>query len=155
MKTIKILAVGQIKEPHWQKAASHYQKRLGHTAKLDLHTIKDAPAKLPAEARMEHESERLAALVKPTDVTICLDDTGRNLTSKEFASFLQSLYDYGATPCFMVGGAYGLSPSLKKQTRHIISLSPMTFTHEMAFVILLEQLYRTEMILLGTGYHHG
>ena len=154
MKTIKILAVGQIKEPHWQMAATHYQKRLGHTARLVLHSIKDAPAKLPAETRVEHESERLATLVKPTDVTICLDEEGRNLTSKEFAFFLESLYNYGATPCFIVGGAYGLSASLKKQARHTIALSPMTFTHEMALVVLLEQLYRTEMILLGTGYHH-
>ena len=154
MKTIKILSVGQLKEPHWQMAAAHYQKRLGHTARLDLHTIKDAPAKLPQEARMEHESTRLLALVKNLDVTICMDDTGSKLNSREFCHFLQSLYNYGATPCFLVGGAYGLSASLKKEARHTISLSPMTFTHEMAFVILLEQIYRAETLLLGTGYHH-
>lgn len=155
MKNIKIVTVGSLSEPHWKAAAQHYEKRLRHTASLDLISVKDAPARLLPQAKAEHESERLLRQVHTTDILICLDDKGKAYSSEAFASLLEQHYNYGETPCFVIGGAYGLSAGIKSRARHLFSLSKLTFPHEMALVILLEQLYRAETILLGTGYHHG
>ena len=154
MKHIRILAVGRIKTSHWQAAAEHYAKRLSHSLRLEEVIVKDADAKLPLPIRRETETERLLKQLRPSDTLICLDETGKTYTSKQFATFLQGLCDTGKTPCFMIGGAYGLTESAVQSARHTLALGPMTFPHEMARVILLEQLYRAENILAGTGYHH-
>ena len=155
MKNIKILSVGSMVEPHWKAAAQHYIKRIGHTAKLQMITVKDAPPKFLPQAKMEDESSRLMRHLASKDILICLDDKGKQHSSEQFASLLQQHYDYGETPCFVIGGAYGLSQEIKASARHLISLSKFTFPHELALVMLLEQVYRSETILLGTGYHHG
>ena len=155
MKNIKILSVGALTEPHWKNAAQHYIKRIGHTAKLHMITVKDAPAKLLPQAKMEDESNRLMRHVSTKDILLCLDDKGKLHTSEQFAALLQQHYNYGETPCFVIGGAYGLSQEIRSSARHLVSLSKLTFPHELALVMLLEQVYRAETILLGTGYHHG
>lgn len=154
MKFIKILSVGKIKNPHWQQAAIHYLKRISHSAKVEHITVKDARPKLPKDVGMQEEGAALLKLVKPSDILICMDETGENPSSEKMATMLQKLYDMGKTPCFCIGGAYGHSPAVKKRANYLISLSSMTFPHEMALVILLEQIYRSETIIMGTGYHH-
>jgi len=155
MKTVRILAVGTIREPHWQAAFAHYAKRLSHMIRLDCVAVKDAGGKLPPRAKSEEESARLLRALNPADCCIGLDEKGLSLTSAEFAAFMRKLYDHGQVPAFLIGGAYGLSDEARNRARHLVGLSPLTFTHEMAQVLLLEQLYRAESILSGTGYHHG
>ena len=154
MKTIRILAVGRLKTPFWQAAARHYRQRLAHSFRLEEILVKDAPAGPPPEERRETESRRLSELVRPGDVRICLDERGAARTSEAFAAFLQHLFQTGRTPCFLLGGAFGLADSLKKRTDHLLSLGPLTLPHELARVVLLEQIYRARTILDGTGYHH-
>lgn len=155
MKNIKVLSVGSLVEPHWKTAAQHYIKRIGHTAKLQMITVKDAPSKFLPSAKTADESSRLLRHVGNKDILMCLDDKGKLHTSEQFAALLQQYYDYGETPCFVIGGAYGLSEEITSSARHLVSLSKFTFPHELALVMLLEQIYRSETILLGTGYHHG
>ena len=154
MKTVRILAVGKLKEPHWLAAFEHYAKRLSRMIRLDCVAVKDAGAKLPPRRKTVEESARLLRALNPADVCICLDERGKSFTSTEFAVFMQKMYDLGQTPAFLVGGAYGLSEEARERARHLVALSPLTFTHEMAQVLLLEQIYRAENILQGTGYHH-
>ena len=154
MKRIRILAVGRLKTPHWRDAAAFYQKRLVRALHFDEQCVKDADPSLSVEGRKEMESVRLQKLLRTGDMPICLDETGEKLDSRAFAAFLNKIYESAQTPCFIVGGAYGLSPALLETTRHSLSLGAMTFPHEMARIILLEQIYRAENILAGTGYHH-
>lgn len=157
MKRTSIITVGKIKTAHWQAAAEHYRKRLGKYLALDESQVKDADSSLPLMSRMEQEGERLlkaAAKKKGASCLICLDENGASLTSASFALFLQKLHEAGRSPCFIIGGAYGLAPQVLDAAHERICLGAMTFTHEMALVLLLEQLYRAENIIGGTGYHH-
>lgn len=154
MKQARILSVGKLKTPHWQAAAEHYRKRLKGRLRLEEATVRDADPACTPEQRAVQEGERLLKLVKPQETLICLDQGGRQLASPDFAAFLQNLWDKGHKPCFVIGGAYGLSRQTLGAATHSISFGAMTFTHELAFVLLLEQLYRAESILSGSGYHH-
>ena len=154
MKRLRILAVGHLKAPHWRQAAAFYHTRLSHTLKFEELCVKDASPGLPPERKKEEEAARLQKLLRAGDHPICLDENGASMDSRAFASFLGEIYDRGQTPCFILGGAYGLSPALLRSVARSLSLGRMTFTHEMARVILLEQIYRAENILAGTGYHH-
>ena len=154
MRRIRILAVGHIKTPHWGEAAAHYKKRLSHFLRLEEVVVKDADAKLPLEARKEQETQRLLKLLRPSDLPVCLDEHGTCHDSRGFAELLRRFSDAGKLPCFVIGGAYGLSEAAFVPTAHRLALGPMTFPHELARVILLEQIYRAENILAGTGYHH-
>lgn len=140
--------------PHWKQAIEHYSKRISHTARIDLIEVKDAAPKLPKNTGTEQEGERILKHIKPSDVLICLDETGKSMSSEQLATHLGQLYDSGKTPCFCIGGAYGHSAEVRKRANLLLSMGAMTFPHELAKVILFEQIYRTETILAGTGYHH-
>lgn len=154
MKRLRILAVGRLKSPHWREAADFYRKRLSRNLQIEEQCVKDADPSLPLAGRKEVESARLQKLVRPGDIAIRLDEKGDSMSSRAFASLLGGIYERGQTPCFLIGGAYGLSPTLAESVSRSLSLGPLTFPHEMARVILLEQIYRAENILAGTGYHH-
>ncbi len=154
MRILRVLAVGRMKTSFWQEAADHYLKRLKHSFKLSIDIVKDAPASLSIEERKNLESKDLLSKVRPGETLICLDETGKSMSSPAFACFIEKLCDNNEKPCFVIGGAYGLSDEIRRQARHLISFGPMTFTHEMARALLMEQLYRAERILSGSGYHH-
>ncbi len=154
MKQIRLVAVGRLKTPHWRAAAEHYHTRLSHTVRVEEIIVKDADASLPVARRMEEETARLLAKAPSADTLICLDERGACLTSEQFAALLHGLFDTGKTPCFIIGGAYGLTDQARARAARCLALGPMTLPHELARVMLLEQLYRAESIMAGTGYHH-
>lgn len=142
---ITLLAVGKLKVPEWRRLAASYTERITRQAKLELIELRDAD-----RAR---ESERLLASLEKLapDACFLLAEEGRALTSRQLAGQFEATA--GGHLAFVIGGAYGMSPELKQKGR-LLSLSPMTFPHEMARVILLEQMYRALSILAGSGYHH-
>ena len=154
MKNIKIIAVGRIKTPHWQDAATHYVKRLSHFLRLEEVIVRDADPALPALERKIREGALILKQTRPGDTLICLDEGGKTLDSRSFADFLNRLTTSGKTPCFAIGGAYGHAPNVLSAAAHTLAFGPMTFPHELARVVLLEQLYRAECILVDSGYHH-
>ncbi len=154
MPQIRILAVGKIKTSFWQQAIEHYTKRIAYGYELSMNIVKDADSALPMAKRIETEAERIKKFLSPNDVIICLDEKGKSLTSRDFATFLQSVWERGKTPCFIIGGAFGLSADIKQEAAHLLCLGAMTLPHELARVVLCEQLYRAGTILSGTGYHH-
>ncbi len=154
MKDIVIIGVGKIKTPFWKEAAAHYCDRLNRTGRLELIQVHDADPALPLPVRRERESRALLKRIPPGREAIALDETGKSMSSEAFARLLQSLAETGRPPCFLVGGPYGLDQTARAEVDHLLSLSPMTFTHEAALVFLLEQIYRAGQILAGTGYHH-
>ena len=155
MKSLRILWVGDRKARVWEQAADHYRSLLGHYVDLRENAIKPAaPGPSPPE-RIAGEGKRLLAALTSREVAICLDPGGKTHSSESFAAFLGSLLeDANRTPCFVIGGAFGLAPEVLAQSGHRLALGPMTFPHDLARVVLLEQLYRAMTILKGFPYHH-
>ena len=155
MNKIRLLSVGVTKEPFFSKAEDAYKKKIQYFHKLEEITVKVAPPKLPTLERVHYESDLLSLKITAKDYVICLDEKGQSFTSKEFAKNLTKWIDSSSTaPCFIVGGAFGLSASLKEQAHLLVRLSDMTFPHELAKLVLLEQLYRAASINKGFPYHH-
>lgn len=155
MARIKFLWVGRLKGAPWREAADHYWARLGQHHTLEEICLKDGPGRLPPAQRVAEEGGRILAKLGPADLPIALDEHGKQLTSPQLAEFLSPLLeDANRTPCFIVGGAFGLAQPVLAACRHTLALSRMTFTHELARVVLLEQLYRATAILKGLPYHH-
>ncbi|CAK7011043.1 MAG: Ribosomal RNA large subunit methyltransferase H [Desulfovibrio sp.] len=155
MPQIHILAVGKLREPHWRDATAFYAGRLRRGYELVETIVKDGDASLAPAERNALEGERLLQALKGTLTPVCLDEKGKLLSSVEFAGFLRQCFDSAKTPCFLIGGAFGLSEKVKERATKLISLSPMTFPHELARVLLYEQLYRADAILHGRPYHHA
>ncbi len=153
MKKIKVISVGRLKTPFWRDAAEHYRDRLSRGLQFEELEVKDsALADIPA--RQAQEAERLLAAAQPADYLIALDERGKAMTSPELAAWLEKLEGQARTPCFVIGGAYGLAESLRSRADSLLSFGPMTLPHELARVVLLEQLFRASAIVRNTGYHH-
>lgn len=155
MPQIRIIAVGRLREAHWKEAAEAYAARLRRGYDLVETVIRDGDASLTPADRSESEGSRILQALKGTIVPVCLDERGTALPSVRFAAFLRETFDGGQTPCFIIGGAYGLSPAVRERAAKLLSFGPMTFPHELARVLLLEQLYRADCIMRNRPYHHG
>lgn len=153
-KAWRIICVGRLRVPFLCQAQAFYLERIGHFRPLELVECRDGDSALPRPERIRTEGQRQLAALERQDLAVALDEGGEEFSSAGFAAFLRRLDAAGRRPCFLVGGAYGLDGDLRKKTAHVISLSRLTFTHELARVILLEQLYRGECILRGFPYHH-
>ncbi len=135
-----------------------YVKRLGHYISFDL-TVIPAPksaSKLPLAKLKLAEAELVLHKLKDTDHLILLDEKGKEYSSIEFSKQLQKLQmSSNKRVVFLIGGGYGFAESLKARSNSLMSLSKMTFPHELVRVIFLEQLYRACTINKGEKYHHS
>ncbi len=137
---IRILAVGKVRKSWVQEGVSLYLKRLPGLVVTELR-----------DSTMAKEAEAIAAALRPDERLALLTEEGTTYTSVAFA---QQLRDSGSQRlAFVIGGAEGLDPALKARASWRLSLSPMTFPHELARLLLLEQLYRASSILQGGPYH--
>ncbi|MGB7062054.1 MAG: 23S rRNA (pseudouridine(1915)-N(3))-methyltransferase RlmH [Candidatus Zixiibacteriota bacterium] len=156
MVKIKIISVGKTKESWIKEGISHYQKLLKRYAELQLVEIKEEKItkSRAAEDILDAEAERILKHIDTTSLTIALEQKGEKLSSEGFAGLLGKKLSLGRGEfTFILGGALGLSPRVLSSCSFRLSLSEMTFTHEMSLVILLEQIYRAFSILKGTKYH--
>jgi 23S rRNA (pseudouridine1915-N3)-methyltransferase len=155
VRAIKIVAVGKFRKRFWADAAEHYLKPLSRFARVERVILKDGPAHLPVPERIARESAAVRARLAPQDLAVCLDRHGQPLASSELANHLGGwIEDPQTRPCFIIGGAYGIDEELLSGCHRVLSFGPMTLPHELAQVILLEQLYRAAAILQGLPYHH-
>lgn len=154
MKGLRIVCVGKLKAGYWREAAQHYQKLLGQWRKLELTEIRDST--LEPERRPLREGEKILQCLAANDFVIALDEGGQAWSSVQLANKLDNLYgQMNQRPTFIIGGPFGLDQEILRHSRACFSLSALTLTHEMARILLLEQLYRAESILRSTPYHHG
>ena len=154
MYRIKIISVGKIKKKYWVDAIAHYAKMLTPLLRIDAVSVKDCPH-AEGEERKRLESARILEKVGPKDVLVALHETGLHKTSREFAAFVRPLFESPQGECcFAIGGALGLSPELLDRAHALLSLSPMTMPHELAQVVLYEQLFRAMTILQNRTYHY-
>lgn len=153
-KMVRLLCVGRLKTPFWREAAAHYQHRLDHWRRVEMVEVRDGDAALAPGQRMEQEGRRLVEALGREAAAVALDEGGQPLDSPGLAALLRRFDEAALRPCFVVGGAFGLSPGVRAACAHCLSLSAMTWPHELARVLLLEQLYRAECILRKVPYHH-
>ena len=151
---VTIAAVGRLRERHWQAAQEEYSRRLSRYTDFKMVEVRDAVGKsLPNAAAMNREGESLLAAVPRGARLIVMTAEGQELTSPELATYLQAqLESYGGL-AFLVGGPLGFDPAVSAAAHDRLALSRLTFPHELARVILLEQLYRAFTILHGEPYH--
>ena len=154
MYRLKIVCVGKIKKKYWVEAIGHYGKMLGPMVRIEAVSVKDCPG-AEGEDRKRAESARILEKVGPRDTLVALHETGKLMNSKEFAAFVRPLFENPQGECcFVIGGAMGLSQELLARADHLLSLSPMTMPHELAQVVLYEQLFRAMTILANRTYHY-
>lgn len=154
---IKLLAVGKTDDNNLQKLIDEYLKRLSFYVKFDLEIIPDIKnaKNLSVVQQKEKEGELLLAKVSSSDWLILLDEKGKTFTSMQFADFLQKRMNSGIKNLlFVIGGPYGFSDAVYARANGKISLSSMTFSHQMVRLFFIEQLYRGYTILRNEPYHH-
>ncbi len=155
VKTLLIL-VGKTVNKHFVAGINDYVERIGHYMPFELVTIpelKNTKA-LTEELQKEREGELILKLLQPTDTVVLLDEHGMEMRSMEFASWLQKKQLSARRLVFIIGGPYGFSPALYQRANEKVSLSRMTFSHQMVRLIFTEQIYRACTIIKGEPYHH-
>ena len=153
---IKVIAVGKIREQGFKLALDEFVKRLGaycsfSVVEIPAQTIKDESL---AEKYMEEEAQKILAVVKPNSYLITLEIEGKIFSSEGFAQKIDEIVKEGVNEvCFIIGGANGLAQSLRAKSNLKLSFSKMTFPHQLARVMLVEQIYRAMKILAKEPYH--
>jgi len=154
---IRLLLIGKTEEEFLKTGIREYEMRIKRYVPFEIVEI---PAlKNAANLSIAEQNARESALIikhfSPGDVIILLDEHGREMRSAEFASFLNRQFLSGSKNLvFVVGGPFGFDPALKKLAASLLSLSRMTFSHQMVRLFFTEQLYRALTIIRGESYHH-
>ncbi|RKX52419.1 MAG: 23S rRNA (pseudouridine(1915)-N(3))-methyltransferase RlmH [Thermotoga sp.] len=151
---IHIVAVGKIRTTFLRSACDEYIKRLSRYCKVDMVEIRSNKGG-SIRINVERESKNVLRYIRQDRTNILLDEEGKEVASKEFADLLWSwMSEKGGKVAFFIGGTDGVDPKIRKEFDGCIALSRMTFTHEMARALLLEQIYRAFTIKIGGPYHH-
>ena len=148
MRKVTVLCVGRLKEPFYEAAAAEYVKRLGRFCKLEIvelaeQRLPENPSPAEVARGLAKEAEAIRAKLPPAATVVALCVEGRMKSSEELAQLLEG----------SIGGSFGLDPSIKAAAQLRLSMSPMTFPHHLARVMLLEQIYRGFQINGGGKYH--
>jgi 23S rRNA (pseudouridine1915-N3)-methyltransferase len=154
---IKLLAIGKTDNKSLQVLLDDYTKRLSFYVKFDLELIPDIKnvKNLSESQQKEKEGELILSKITATDQLILLDENGKTFSSICFSEELQKKMNSGIkTLAFVIGGPYGFSAEVYSKAHGKISLSPMTFSHQMVRLFFIEQLYRGFTILRNEPYHH-
>lgn len=147
--------VGRHRRGHWEKVCERYRERIGRVM-----AVRDLPVRSKSrddgEKRMEAEADEIRAALPDPCRLVVLDRRGRMITSEGFAAKLSRTWREWPHPiAFVLGSDLGVAASLRAEAHWVLSLSPMTFPHELARVLLYEQLYRAASLEAGTGYHRA
>ena len=159
MLRVKVICIGRLKEPYLRDACAEYQKRLSAFCRLEVEEL--APARVPEAssdaqiaAALAQEGERILARIPSGAYVYAMCIEGKQRGSEQFSAELTRLTVEGVSSvCFLIGGSWGLSEVAKARAQARLSMSPMTFPHQLARVMLLEQLYRAFEIGSGGKYH--
>lgn len=155
---IAVIGVGRLKERYWREAAAEYEKRLSRFGRFEMVELPDCPEPAnasPAEQAQvcRKEGEAILGRIREGDIVVALVIEGKQMDSVALSQKLSALAQTGRRVVFVIGGSLGLSPEVVRRAQHTLSFSPMTFPHQLARVMLLEQLYRAMKIDAGERYH--
>lgn len=150
MIAVKVICVGKLKEAFYQQACTEYEKRLKGFCRLEV-------VELPEDTRpgnLVREAEKIRQAIPQGSYTVALCIEGTTMSSEKLSAKITGLKNSGVSRlCFVLGSSEGMDESIKRQADLRLSMSPMTFPHHLARVMLLEQLYRAFAIEAGTKYH--
>ena len=155
---IKLLSIGKTEEKYLKEGIEIYRKKLIHYFPFEYEEI---PAikqtkNLSFSEQKKREGEVILKKILPSYIVVLLDEAGTHYSSVNFSDFIQQKMLLGNKQMiFIIGGAYGFSPEVYARKDYVISLSSMTFSHQMVRLIFLEQLYRAGSIMKNEPYHHG
>ncbi len=159
MRAITVLCVGKLKETYWRDAVAEYEKRLSAFCRLSVVEVEEerlpeSPSPAQIAQTLQAEGKRLLARVPQGAAIYALCIEGKELSSPALSEALDRLAVDGCShTVFIIGGSWGLSDEVKAAARVKLSMSPMTFPHQLARVMLLEQIYRAAQISSGGKYH--
>ena len=158
MLNIKFLTTGNLKESYWRDALGEYSKRLGGLCRFSCIEFKevrlsDNPSQAEIDAALESEGEKILAEFSPRAYKIALCVEGKQLSSEELAAKLEQVSAVSSDIIFVIGSSYGLSPRVKQACDLRLSVSKLTFPHQLMRVLLAEAVYRALNIVKGTKYH--
>ncbi len=154
---IKLICVGKTGKKFLEEGEQEYVKRLGHYLTFDRIELPDVKQSktLTEEQIKSREADMIQTKIQPGEKVFLLDEKGKEFSSEQFAEFLQKQFNQGGQAIvFVIGGPYGFSDALFELATGKISLSKMTFSHQMVRMFFVEQLYRSMTILKGEPYHH-
>lgn len=159
MQKITVLCVGKLKEPFYEQAVKEYEKRLSRYCKLELlelpeQKLGDSPSEAEIALALKKEASLVEQKLPKGGALIALCIEGTEMSSVTLSKKMQQFASTGASQLtFLIGSSFGLDAELKKRADLRLSMSPMTFPHHLARVMLLEQIYRAYQIEAGTKYH--
>ena len=155
MKTFLIL-VGKTTDRHFQAGIDDYVGRIAHYMPFELTVIPELKntKSLTEDQQKNAEGELILKQLQPSDTVVLLDERGRQLRSVEFARWLEQKRNTTRRLVFIIGGPYGFSEAVYRRADEQLSLSPMTFSHQMIRLVFTEQVYRACTIIRGEPYHH-
>ncbi len=155
MKT-ELILVGKTVNKHFVAGIKDYVERIGHYMPFSITVIPELKntKSLSEEQQKEREGELILKMVQPSDTVVLMDEHGQEFRSVEFAQWLQKKQNTARRLLFVIGGPYGFSDAVYARANEKISLSRMTFSHQMVRLIFTEQIYRACTIIKGEPYHH-
>lgn len=159
MLRVKLICIGKLKEGYLREACAEYQKRLSAFCRLEIEElpparVPDAPSPAQLSAVLVQEGERILSRIPMGAYVYAMCVEGRQRSSEQFSAELERLAVRGVScVCFVIGGSWGLSDAVKARAEERLSMSQMTFPHQLARVMLLEQVYRAFEIGSGGKYH--
>jgi 23S rRNA (pseudouridine1915-N3)-methyltransferase len=149
-----VAAVGKPRNPALAAAIEEYEKRAARYWPLEVHEVREEPAKsVSADLVREKEGARLEKVLSPGALVVACDVGGTARTSEAFSAWLQRERERGRDVAFVIGGAYGLSEAIRARAASRLALAPWTLPHELARLVLAEQLYRAGTIVRREPYH--
>ena len=158
MISVKFIVIGNLKEGYLRDASAEYEKRLGgfcrfETVQLKEEKLSEKPSAAEISAALEREAQKIEAEISPRAFRIAMCVEGIQLSSEELAEKLERIADSHGEICFIIGSSFGLAPSVKQNSQMRLSVSKLTFPHQLMRVLLLEAVYRAFNIQKGTRYH--
>jgi 23S rRNA (pseudouridine1915-N3)-methyltransferase len=154
---LQVITVGKLREAYFKAAAQEYSSRIQRFLPLELLDVPTGTGETSngqGKGALLKEADAIERFLAPTTVVVALDVSGKLLSSEELSKWIQGQMQASAQKVsFVIGGAWGLAPQILERANLRLSLSPMTFPHELAQVILLEQVYRALSLWKGLPYH--
>ena len=158
MLSVKFITVGNLKENYLREAVAEYSKRLGGLCKFEIIQLKEAylpenPSQTEIDAALESEGEKILAKMPPRSYKIAMCVEGTQMSSEKFAKKIEQISTTANEIFFIIGSSHGISDNVKRACDFRMSISELTFPHQLMRVVLLEAVYRALNIIKGTKYH--